>query len=304
MGPALTRRLATLCDPASLEAPIKSSESVFVTGWAEINRRKVMVIATDPDPLPEPPNLSLSSSRYIEALQQAGAAGRPVVFLHDSPASYQSGRTAFQGTSVGLMMGENSVGKQYYEIARLSGKVPLVCAVFGRLAQAQAFPTVMCDGMVMLKDASISVARPDAVAAMLKQEASYGELGGARMHSRVIGDCHQVVSTEDEAFAWIRRFLSYLPSHANELPPSRDPVPPKPGAPGIGEIVPAELNHPFDVRRVIDSLVDENQFLELSPDFAGEAVTGFSRIDGQPAGIVANNPMVNGGVLFRRPAAS
>ncbi len=298
MGPVLTRRLRALCDSTSPETPLESSESVFVTGWAEINGRKVMVIAVDPDPLPESANLASSSSRYIEALRQAGAEARPVVFLHDSPAPYQSGRTAFQGTGVELMMGENSVGRQYYEIARLSGKVPLVCAVFGRMAQAQAFPTVMCDGMVMLKDASVSVARPDAVEAMLNQEVSYEELGGARVHGRVIGDCHQVVSTEEEALAWIRRFLSYLPSNTNEQPPPTIPAPPKAGAPGIEEIVPPELHRPFDVRRVMGSLVDEDQFLELGPDFAGEAVTGFSRIEGHAVGIAANNPMVNGGVLF------
>ena len=257
-----------------------------------------MIIAADPDPLPEPANLSFFSSLYIEALRQGGAANCPVVFLHDSPAPYQSGRTAFQGAGVELMMGENSVGKQYFEIARLSGQVPLVCAVLGRLAQAQAFPTVMCDGMVMLEDASISVARPDAVAAMLNEEVSYKDLGGSRLHSRVIGDCHQVVSSEDEALAWIRHFLSYLPSHKNKPPPPLKPMHIRPDVPGIAEIVPAKRTRPFDVRQVIASLVDENQFLELCPDFAGEVVIGFSRIQGRTTGIAANNPKVNGGVLF------
>ena len=109
MGPTLARRLSILCDPDSLEKQLESSGSVYFTGWAKIKGRKVMVIAADPDPLPEPANLSLSSSRYVKALQQADADACPVVFLHDSPASYQSGLTAFQGTGVELMMGKNGV---------------------------------------------------------------------------------------------------------------------------------------------------------------------------------------------------
>ena len=118
-----------------------------------------MVIAADPDPLPEHADLSLSLSRYIEALIQAESSACPVVFLHDAPEAYTSGRTAFQGSQIELMMGEEGVGRQYYRIGRLSGRVPLVCAVFGRMAQAQAFPAAMCDGVVMMRGSSISVAR-------------------------------------------------------------------------------------------------------------------------------------------------
>ncbi len=298
MEATLTKRLRILCDPDSSENLLERSESVYFTGWARINGRRVMIIAADPDPLPETADLSFSLSRYINALQQAGAAGCPVVFLHDSPEPYQSGQTAFQGAGVELMMGQNCVGRQYFEIARLSGYVPLVCAVLGHLAQVQAFPAVMCDGVVMLEESSISVARPDAVEAMLNENNSYGELGGTSIHSRQVGDCHQVVSREEEAMAWIRNFLSYLPSNKSESPPSLRPTPAKPDVPGISEIIPAKLNLPFDVRQVINSLVDENQFLELSQDFADEVVTGFCRIQGRAAGIAANNSMVRGGVFF------
>lgn len=298
MGPTLSRRLRKLCDSGTLEEQVESSGSVYFTGRAKVKGRKVMIIAADPDPMSKPADLSFSAARYIKALEQAAADACPVVFLHDSPASYQSGRTAFQGAGVELMMGQDSVGRQYFEIARLAGEVPLVCAVFGNMAQAQAFPTVMCDGLVMLEDASVSVARPDAVEAMLGEKVSYEELGGARMHSRLIGDCDQVVATEDEALAWVADFLSYLPSSKNELPPLLNAVPAQSRAPGIAEIIPAQLNLPFDVRQVITALVDENKFLELGSGFAGEVVTGFSRIQGRAAGIVANNPKVKGGILF------
>lgn len=300
MGPTLSWRLRKLCDPGTLEEAVEaeSSGSVYFTGWAKVKGRKVMVIAADPDPGSKPADLSFSASRYIKALAQAADCACPVVFLYDSPASYQSGRTAFQGTGVELMMGPDSVGRQYFEIARLAGEVPLVCAVFGNMAQAQAFPTVMCDGVVMLEDASVSVARPDAVEAMLGEKVSYEELGGARMHSRLVGDCDQVVATEDEALAWVGDFLSYLPASKNELPPLLNAAPVQFNAPGIAEIIPSQLNRPFDTRQVITALVDANKFLELGAGFAGEVITGFSHIQGRCAGIVANNPKVKGGILF------
>ena len=89
------------------------------------------------------------------------------------------------------------------------------------MAQAQAFPAAMCDGTVMIKDSSISVARPDAVEAMLGQKTDYRDLGGVDVHSRLTGTCDETAADETEALDWIRRFLSYLPSHNNEKPPLR-----------------------------------------------------------------------------------
>ena len=298
MGSTLNRRLRKLCDSDTFVESHDSSGSVYFTGLAQVKGRKVMVIAVNPEPLPHPVDLSFSASCYLKALEQADAIACPVVFLYDAPASYQSGRTAFQGAGVELMMGLDCVGRQYLEIARLSGRIPLVCAVFGNMAQAQAFPTVMCDGMVMLAEASVSVARPDAVEAMLGEKVTYKELGGARLHSCLLGDCDQVVATEDEALAWVGDFLSYLPSSKNESPPSFKAMPVQVDVPGIAKIIPSQLNLPFDVRQVITTLVDEGKFLELGSDFAGEVMVGFSCIQGRVAGIVANNPKVKGGIFF------
>jgi hypothetical protein len=81
------------------------------------------------------------------------------------------------------MMGEVSMGRQYYEIARLFNSIPMVAAVFGHIAQAQAFPVAMCHGLVMIKDASLSLSHPDAVKAMLGEKNDYQSLGGANLHS-------------------------------------------------------------------------------------------------------------------------
>jgi len=298
VNPILARRLTGLGVAEGLEEMFAHPGAVYFTGLARVDGRQVMVVATDCEPPPQPPDLAASLARVVKALCLAGEKACPVVFLHDSPAPYRSGRTAFQGSGVDLMMGPNGVGRQYFETCRLLGRVPLVCGMFGNMAQAQAFPVAMCDAVVMMRDASLSVARPDAVRAMLGEEVSYQQLGGAHMHSRLTGSCDELAESEEEVFAWIRRYLSYLPANCAQAPPCQPPSPPDAQAPSLESIIPDELNHPFDVRRAIASLVDQGRFLEMGRHFAGEVVTGFMHIEGKPAGVIANNPQVKGGVIF------
>ena len=133
---------------------------------------------------------------------------------------------------------------------------------------------------------------------MLGEHVGYEDLGGARLHSRLTGTCDEAVSAESEALAWVRSFLSYLPSHSTQSPPLAHSIPVQPDAPGLVEIIPSQLNLPCDVRQAIGSLVDEDAFLELGRRFAEEIVIGFARIEGWPFGIAAKNSKVRGGVFF------
>lgn len=296
MGPTLTRRLKKLCDPGTLTEVLKRPGSVHFTGQAEIGGCSVLIIAAEPEPTPNPSDLPGSLSRYLNALTLAETQSLPVVFLHDAPAQYQSGRTAFQGVQIELMMGEVSMGRQYYEIARLFNSIPMVAAVFGHIAQAQAFPVAMCHGLVMIKDASLSIARPDAVQAMLGEKNDYQSLGGANLHSCQTGTCDEMVETEDEALEWIVNFLSCLPRNSAKL--QGEPASPDVDDPGIRELIPAQLNLPYDARQVVRSIADKGRFLEMGSRYAAEIVTGLACIEGRPAAILANNPEVRGAVLF------
>ena len=124
MGPTVAKRLNRLCDPDTPEELFEQSGSVYFTGSATIGGRKAVIIAAEPDPPIGPADLPSSLSRYLKALRYAETEACPVIFLHDAPAPYQSGRTAFQGSHLDLMMGEEGVGRQYYEISRLSGGSP------------------------------------------------------------------------------------------------------------------------------------------------------------------------------------
>ncbi|MBJ7521986.1 MAG: acyl-CoA carboxylase subunit beta, partial [Solirubrobacteraceae bacterium] len=123
------------------------------------------------------------------------------------------------------------------------------------------------------------------------------EMGGARMHTGTSGCGHQLVKTDEEGVALARRWLSYLPTNFTQPPPAAPGVAPASDTP-LDDIVPADENKPFDMKLLIDALVDAESFLEVHPRWAKELVVGFARMDGRAVGIVANQPKQKGGVLF------
>jgi acetyl-CoA carboxylase carboxyltransferase component len=127
---------------------------------------------------------------------------------------------------------------------------------------------------------------------------SLEEMGGARMHASVSGCGDNVVATDEDAIEAARRFVSYLPTSWMEHPPAAMPAAPAADAHTIRNVVPEEDRRAYDMHRVIDAVVDEGSFFELKPLWARELVIGFARLEGHPIGVVANNPMHLGGVLF------
>jgi acetyl-CoA carboxylase carboxyltransferase component len=132
---------------------------------------------------------------------------------------------------------------------------------------------------------------------VIGEKVSLEEMGGARMHTGVSGVGHFLVKTDAEGIALARRYLSYFPTNWEGAPPVAPPAPPASDAP-IGELVPADENKPFDMRELLDSLVDADSFLEVHKRWAKELIVGYARLDGQVVGIVANQPKQKGGVLF------
>jgi len=131
---------------------------------------------------------------------------------------------------------------------------------------------------------------------VIGEEATLEETGGARMHATVSGSGDNLAADDFEAIAAVRAYLTYLPSNWRLPPPTYQPVPP---ARELDDtIVPAAETAGYDVRDVIDGLIDAESFFEIKPLFAPELVTGFGLLEGRPVGIVANNPAVVGGVLF------
>src|SRR6185295_4439130 len=154
------------------------------------------------------------------------------------------------------------------------------------------------DFAVMQKGATMAVSSPRLIEMAMNEKVDLEELGGWRMHAEVTGLIDQVVDTEEEVFAALRRFLSYLPSHNQEAPPDAA-VPAGSGADmaGVFSILPQSRTQVYDVKRIVRAVVDKETLFELKPRFGKSALTALARLGGKSVGIVANNPLHRGGAL-------
>ena len=261
-----------------------------VTGVGRVDGRPVCVMANDTTV-----KAGSWGARTVEKIvrltEHALRHEMPVVYLVDSAGA----RITDQ---VELFPGRRGAGRIFANQVRLSGRVPQVCCLFGPSAAGGAYIPSFCDAVFMVEgNASMYLGSPRMAEMVIGEHISLEEMGGARMHATVSGCGDNLCATEEGAIDSARRFLSYLPSAWEELSPTAVSRAPS-GTVSIGAIVPEEERRAYDMHRVIDALVDEDSFFELKPLWARELVIGFARIDGDVVGIVANNPMHLGGVLF------
>ena len=263
-----------------------------VTGTGRIDGRPVCVMANDPTV-----KAGSWGARTVEKIvrltETALKHELPVVYLVDSAGA----RITDQ---VELFPGRRGAGRIFANQVRLSGRVPQVCCLFGPSAAGGAYIPAFCDVVFMVEgNASMYLGSPRMAAEVIGEEVSLDEMGGARMHATVSGCGDNLVADDEAAIAEARRWLSYLPTSWRSDPPVLGAAAPVATATPIAEVVPAEERRAYDIRKVIAALVDDGSFFELKPLFAKELVTGFARLDGRAVGIVANNPVHLGGVLFK-----
>ncbi|TML02826.1 MAG: acyl-CoA carboxylase subunit beta, partial [Actinobacteria bacterium] len=146
-------------------------------------------------------------------------------------------------------------------------------------------------------NASMYLGSPRMAEMVIGEKVTLEEMGGARMHTGTSGCGHMLVKTDEEGIDLAKRYLSYFPTNWQQEPPTAPPAEPA-GETPIRELIPADENKPFDIKALIDSLVDADSFLEVHPRWAKELVVGYARVDGRAVGVVANQPKQRGGVLF------
>ena len=174
--------------------------------------------------------------------------------------------------------------------------VPVASAVMGSVAGLPAINACLSHFNVMVRGtAQLFPGGPPVVKAALGIDIHKEDLGGAEIHTRHSGVVNNVAENEEDALRQVRRFLSYLPSNVDELPTRHEPKDPALAAATLRELVPENRRRPFDVRRLMNAVVDEDSFFEMSPDYGRSRVTGLARINGYPVGIIANNPKHLGG---------
>jgi acetyl-CoA carboxylase carboxyltransferase component len=176
----------------------------------------------------------------------------------------------------------------------LSGRVPQISVISGVSAGGASYSPALTDFVVMTRRASMFLTGPRVVKEVLGQDVTVEQLGGPAVHSRN-GVCHLVADDDIHSIDLVRHLLSYLPQSSWERPPPQPALEPIGGDPA--EAVPTNRRHVYDVREVIRCLVDAGDWLELSPDWARNIVTGLARINGMAVGVIANQPKHRAGVL-------
>jgi acetyl-CoA carboxylase carboxyltransferase component len=260
-----------------------------ITGRATVDGRPICLMAND-STVKAGSWGARTVEKIIRIIEQAYGAGVPMVYLVDSAGA----RITDQ---VDLFPGRRGAGKIFWNQVRASGSIPQACALFGPSAAGGAYIPAFCDVVAMVDgNASMYLGSDRMVEMVTGEKTTLEAMGGARVHCEQSGCGHFLCATEDEAIDAVRRYLSYLPANYQGQPPVT-------GAAGpedidLAALVPASERQAFDMRRFVRGLVDAGSFFEIHARWAREVTVGFARLNGRPIGVVANNSLFKGGVLF------
>lgn len=287
-------QLEMLCDPGSfrkLRSGVVSTKlgaraapgDGVVAGAGEIAGRPVFCYSQDPGFLGGSLG-EVHAETIVRLLRMAGDAGAPVVgFVRSGGARLQEGHAALAG-----------YGRIFRASVELSRRVPQVSIVSGVSAGGGAYAPALTDFVAMTAGSRMFLTGPRVVLEAMGEEISMAELGGPKLHGRT-GVCDLLADDVEGAIGQTRHLLGLLPRAIGEPPPPVDPVEPDGRDPGL--TVPAEQRRVYDIRDVARAVLDQGSFLELSPRWAPNMVTGVARLEGRSVGLVANQPRALGGVI-------
>ncbi len=259
----------------------------FVCGFGQVDGRTVAVGAEDFTIKAGSVGPGGSYKRYRIA-ELAVQEGVPLVWMKEGAGARMGKRTSTPAR----------VPNDLEPMADAKGEVPVVCLVLGVSAGHGALAAPMSDFVVMTKQASLFTGGPDLVRAATGLEVSAEELGGWKVCVEIAGTVHNVADTDAEAIEMARAYLDFFPSSKYKLMNRRSGPDSGPReTPALLDIIPPNSRQPYEVRQVIDELVDERDFFEVQPLYGRAIVTGWGRIGGQVVGFVANNPAFGAGAL-------
>src|SRR5438067_4555836 len=260
----------------------------FVTGYGRIEGRLVFVFAQDFTVF----GGSLSeanAAKIVKIMDMAMRVGAPVIGLNDSGgARIQEGVMSLAGYA-----------DIFLRNTMQSGVIPQISAIMGACAGGAVYSPAITDFIFMVERTSyMFVTGPDVIKTVTHEEVTKDQLGGALTHNETSGVAHLMAHDDAECLAMIRELLSFIPSNNVDDPPRRrcsDPIDRAEGA--LDSMVPAESNLPYDIKDVIQAVVDDGYLFEVQEHYARNLVVGFARLNGRPVGIVANQPAYLAGVL-------
>ncbi|WP_220184186.1 acyl-CoA carboxylase subunit beta [Thermoactinomyces mirandus] len=259
-----------------------------VTGYGTIDSRPVAVFAQDFTVLGG--SLGEMHAKKIAKLQDlALKVGMPIIGINDSGgARIQEGVDALSG-----------YGQIFYRNTIASGVIPQIAAIMGPCAGGAVYSPALMDFIFMVQEKSeMFIAGPQVIKAVTGEEVSGEQLGGALTHNRTSGVAHFAASDEDECLQSIRTLIGYLPSNNMEDAPYQN-TGDDPGRieEGLLQILPDNPNKAFDMKEILNLVMDRGTIFEVQPLFAPNIITAFARLNGRAVGIIANQPAVLAGCL-------
>jgi propionyl-CoA carboxylase beta chain len=259
-----------------------------VTGYGTIEGRTVYIFAQDFTVFGG--SLSAANAaKIVKIMDLAMKVGAPLIGLNDSGgARIQEGVESLGGYA-----------DIFLRNVLASGVIPQISAIIGPCAGGAVYSPAMTDFIIMTKGISnMFITGPEVIKAVTHEDVSMEELGGAETHNAISGVAHFASENEEQTLALIRELLSFVPDNNMEDPPEKETSdPPDRTSDDLNFVVPDDPNQPYDIRRIIKEVMDDNYFFEVQELYAKNIVIGFGRLGGKSVGIVANQPDHLAGVL-------
>lgn len=296
------QRLDALVDPDSfVETGLLGASAIYkedepntprdgkIAGFARIGGRDVGVVVND-FTVKGASTSATNSKKMGHVRRIATEKGMPFIHVGESTGARLPDAMGSKG--MGLLLGNDTT--QFLR----TRETPWAAAAVGTSFGSSAWLCCISDFAVMRKGSIMSVSSPRLVSMAIGEKVDLEELGGWRLHAENTGLIDRFTDTDQEAMAELRTFLSYMPSHNMELPPSVTPAPDAAqDQDPILDILPEKRTQVYDMRKIIGIFADRDSVFELKPRFGRPAVVALARLGGKVIGIIANNPMVGGGAL-------
>lgn len=281
------REIGTFSRSMRLEDRDRTPGDGKIGGHGTVEGRPVAVFGDDITVLRGSSSIVGTRKEY-RLFERALAMGVPIVHF---------GQTG--GARIPDTMGAEGISEpgDLFTMAARHHQVPMATAIVGQSFGGSSFLSAMSDFVVMTEGSCLAVTSPRVFEIATGEIISFEEVGGVAVHAETTGQIDLGVEADEEAWAAIRRWLSYLPSNAHQPPPRGEPPGEIEPDPGLVGLVPTQRTRGYDMRRVVTRLCDEGSVFELQPRYARSVVSALARIDGFSVGVAANNPMFNAGVL-------
>ncbi|NWQ43475.1 methylmalonyl-CoA carboxyltransferase [Bacillus sp. EB106-08-02-XG196] len=266
---------------------LESPGEGVVTGYGKIHGRLVYVFAQDftvfGGALGE-----MHASKICKIMDLAAKNGAPIIGLNDSGgARIQEGVVSLDG-----------YGQIFYRNAIYSGVIPQISVIMGPCAGGAVYSPAITDFVFMVENTSqMFITGPKVIETVTREKISAENLGGAKVHSSISGCAHFTGDSEQEVLEEVRKLISFLPQNNTENPQSLECMKEDDWREDLLDLVPLNATKVYDIRKVLEQVLDQGYFMEVQKDYAKNIVVGFGRIDGNSVGVVANQPKVMAGGL-------